>query len=274
MRLARLAAVALAASVIGSQFAVPASAAETLRALRVVTVNSLAESASVRTVTATCTGQRLIGGGFYLDGDTQGEVLIDKVLPSASYFQVRARETPKGTKGLWWLRTYAVCADDQPGFQVVGVDGPTATCPAGKKVTGGGAEVIGGNGEVILNSMVPGVTTVNTVAVEDANGAAAAWSLRTYAVCGPGDLPGLQRVNALALGDSNNKHVASTCPSGARTLSVGWDIGNRTPGLVTPEIVVPETPPWATGSYVYARELGAGTSTTWSLGSTLVCAFA
>jgi hypothetical protein len=123
------------------------------------------------------------------------------------------------------------------------VEGPSSTtvknaiagCPAGTKVLGGGAQVIGGQGEVMLNRYAP-VSNTSGEAVQASATArppgggfhrARAWSLEAYAVCGP-PLPGLQIVFADT--DESLQRVASAqvkCPAGTKVIAAGGSAGGR-----------------------------------------------
>ena len=64
-------------------------------------------------------------------------------------------------------RVHADSASSSAGFRAV-----TATCPAGKRVLGGGAELFGGESQVSLNDVIPNraLTSVTAEAFEDQTG--------------------------------------------------------------------------------------------------------
>jgi hypothetical protein len=101
----------------------------------------------------------------------------------------------------------------------------SVSCPAGKQVTGAGAEIINGAGQVILTDVVPngGLTSVTAEALEDQSGYANNWILRAYAICATPP-PGLERVLAESPFTSLNKSVTATCPAGKRLLGAGGEI--------------------------------------------------
>jgi hypothetical protein len=78
------------------------------------------------------------------------------------------------------------------GLEIVKVQGPlssdssrltTVTCPAGKKVVGGGGQVVGGAGDVALDESYPLNATAWRAVANETNATAAAWFLSAYAVC-------------------------------------------------------------------------------------------
>ncbi|HCU52165.1 MAG TPA: hypothetical protein DGG94_20610 [Micromonosporaceae bacterium] len=280
MDTARLAAATMAAAIIGTQLVTAQPAVAALPGLQVVSSVTVGNSTSPKAVTATCTAPRvLIGGGVFVDEDgAPGQVVVDRLYPTSNAFWVRAHEVQGGTKANWWLRAFAVCAfpESVPGYTRVAVHSPagsanatsTATCPAGKFTLTAGAKIEGGNGQVMLDALLPSRTSVTANAVEDFDGTDATWSLDTYAVCA-NDLPGLYVVSTMAMSDSADKAVTSVCNFGAVPLSNGWDIESRSPGRVHVDIAMPTS----TGSLVSAREIGPDVTTMWSLATRTVCAF-
>jgi hypothetical protein len=86
-------------------------------------------------------------------------------------------------------------AQGVPGLaalQIVGVESPssssssrnvTVTCPAGKQLVGGGAEVIGASGDVALDESYPNTQTTWIARAYEVNATADNWSLAAYAIC-------------------------------------------------------------------------------------------
>jgi hypothetical protein len=78
-----------------------------------IAATSPTDSASPKSVTATCpSGQRVIGTGHEL-ANGRGQVLLDDVIPSADLTSVRveAFEDQDGTTNPWSVTAYAICAD-------------------------------------------------------------------------------------------------------------------------------------------------------------------
>lgn len=109
----------------------------------------------------------------------------------------------------------------------------SAICPAGMKVLGGGAHVVGPAAGVIrltqLKPVSPGGALsdrYDIAADEPAGGVDGAWSIEGYALCAPaGSVPGHRIVAADS--DSNSvtpKETAAPCPSGKRVLGTGAEV--------------------------------------------------
>jgi len=100
-----------------------------------------------------------------------------------------------------------------------------ARCPAGTRVTGGGARISAGGGRVALVRAQPvheegAQDRFVVTAVEDEIGTTATWSLQAYAICA--NVPGLTIVRA-AVTDAGRSYqsVISRCPAGQRTVTGG-----------------------------------------------------
>ena len=89
--------------------------------------------------------------------------------------------------------------------------------PGAKRVIGAGAEILGGNGKVIIDGMRPFATEV------DASGDVIGtydepWSVRSYAICAD-PLAGQQIVTRLSdIGSRPTQLTATLCPTGKRLL--------------------------------------------------------
>jgi hypothetical protein len=146
--------------------------------------------------------------------------------------------------------------------------GVTATCPAGKKVVGAGADVTPGNGDVLIDDIRPNasLTSVRVNAVEDEDGTSTNWFVAAYAICAvaPG---GLQRVSATSATDSSNKSVSATCPAGKQVLGTGMEIIGA-----SRQILVREIRPFAGFVRVGAIEDETGTTKSWSVTAYAMCA--
>jgi len=111
----------------------------------------------------------------------------------------QAVEDQDGFAGDWQLEVLAICAVPPPGYEVVrrrsaitsagkALDAP---CPAGKRALSGGAQTevdgidLAGNGQVVLNDLTvqAGLGNVRATALEDQDGFARAWQLKTTAIC-------------------------------------------------------------------------------------------
>ena len=99
----------------------------------------------------------------------------------------------------------------------------TATCPAGKQVTGVGGEITGGFGEVSMNRLEPDATLKSvTVRAEEVGGnSGRQWSVQAYAMCA-NTIAGSQRVSVSRVvrgtiqGDGARAVPGRQAPAGCR----------------------------------------------------------
>lgn len=154
------------------------------------------DSTRSKTQIAVCPPHKwLVGAGRLIEG-AEGQVMLDKIEFATTRYGVTvgATEDQNGTNDSWRVRVYAICASTQPGHQLVSrtsaadsVDkGVGISCPGGKQVLSAGGAVIGGDGQVSLINLVPGLNAP-TLAVahawEDHDGMAADWSVLAQAMC-------------------------------------------------------------------------------------------
>ncbi|HEX8101370.1 MAG TPA: hypothetical protein VF533_02050 [Solirubrobacteraceae bacterium] len=150
----------------------------------------------------------------------------------------------------------------------------TATCPAGKKVIGAGANVDNG-----LNPFVPSVfvdqirpsASLDSVTVrvrEGETGSDFSWWVAAYAVCAAPPA-GLQRVAAMSAADSSAKSVVAVCPTGKRLLGTGGEVTGPA-GQVVLAGVKPDV--YLTRTQVDALEDETGTAQGWTVTAYAICA--
>jgi len=144
-------------------------------------------------------------------------------------------------------------------------------CPAGKDVTGVGAAVNGGAGQVALTGYAPMAGNPQLAvaqAYEDADGYAGNWSLTVYAICVNHD-PSLTIVSATSLtNSSSNKGVGVPCPAGKQVLGLGgWITGGL--GQVNLTDVYPTVGLVSAGALAF--EVAAGYPGLWSLRVYAIC---
>ncbi|MEV4663836.1 hypothetical protein AB0J85_18040 [Micromonospora echinofusca] len=122
------------------------------------------------------------------------------------------------------VRIAAVSANNSNDFRSV-----TATCPAGKVLTGTGYEINGALGEVVVDDLRPNGSTVTaptavTVGAYEADPFAGNWNVTAYAICA-NPLPGLIRVTAVSDTDLNDFHAATAaCPTGKVLTGTGFEM--------------------------------------------------
>ncbi|TDC78612.1 hypothetical protein E1193_20395 [Micromonospora sp. KC606] len=170
------------------------------------------------------------------------------------------------------VRISAISASNSNDFRSV-----TATCPAGKVLTGTGYEINGAAGEVVVDDFRPNGSTVTaptavTVGAYEADPFAGNWSVTAYAVCA-NPLPGLVRISAVGSNDSNDFHsTTAACPVGKVMTGAGFEMNG-----VTGEAVVDDfrpngstvTAPTAVTVGAYEADPFAGN---WSLNAYAICA--
>jgi hypothetical protein len=104
-------------------------------------------------------------------------------------------------------------------------------CAVGSHVVGGGAQIAGGTGHVILTELRPitvaGGDSYQVTAVEDQTGESGTWSLLTYAYCASGPLTGYEiAASTSSVGSGSFNNSSSTCSGGKKALGSGGRINN------------------------------------------------
>jgi hypothetical protein len=212
------------------------SAAAVVAATHRVSAFTASTSAN-KSLTVSCpAGQRALSPGVFLEVGNFNQVLIDDIRPDAGLTSVtvNALEDETGTNQNWTLSVGALCATPPPGLERVSATSPlnssnklvTATCPAGKRVLGAGADINSFNGQVILDDLRPNaaLTSVTANALEDETGNPINWSLTAYAVCADA-IAGLERISETSPLDSAvSKVLFPGCPNGKVATGIGADI--------------------------------------------------
>jgi hypothetical protein len=150
-----------------------------------------------------------------------------------------------------------------------------AVCPAGKRVVGGGSEIVNGRGQVVLQQLQPRRTATDERFVagarEDANGYGRAWRLRVFAVCAD-PLPGQQIIASTAAVSSDpQQSLVGLCPNGQREIGFGGRINNGAGQVRLTDLYDFFGPP-SSLLIVGAREERDGYAGRWSLSSYTICA--
>ncbi|MFI5928290.1 hypothetical protein ACIA3K_20325 [Micromonospora sp. NPDC051543] len=226
--------VSTAAVVAGMAWAAPAWAVPA--GLETVT-HSAAESSADKSALASCPAGKVVtgGGGFLTAGSSaDGRVGLDRLEPLANgtgFFVTMREAGPANFAGDWGLQAVAQCATTPAGYQVVATTGAvgteyvTASCGT-KKVIGMGGRVNNGQGDVVLDQVVPSfdLTSVTVRAVAVQGTSPAGWSATSIAVCANGPA-GLERVALTGTSASNSSdHAVKTCPADKGLYSAGADI--------------------------------------------------
>jgi hypothetical protein len=164
------------------------------------------DSAGSKSDVAFCpAGRKVLGVGGRVTGADTRPLFLTYVKPTGTGngAEVGAVEMQGGYTGNWWLHTWAICATEPAGWDVVAApnaDGePWASllCPYPKRLTGGGAYLSLSLGELYLTKIridlwaIPrtGETWPGGVAAEAAwvgrspDGPTHDWYLKSYGIC-------------------------------------------------------------------------------------------
>jgi hypothetical protein len=107
------------------------------------------------------------------------------------------RPTHLGAGHNWSVTGYATCANPLPGLVRISATSAsnstdfrsiTATCPAGKQLTGTGYEINGATGEAVVDDLRPNggpaiAPTAVTIGSYEEDAYASNWSAIAYAIC-------------------------------------------------------------------------------------------
>jgi hypothetical protein len=256
------------------------SAAAVVAATHRVSAFTASTSAN-KSLTVNCpAGQRALSPGAFLQVGNFDQVFIDDIRPDAGLTSVtvNALEDETGVEENWTLSVGALCATPPPGLERVAATSPlnssnksvTATCPAGKRVLGAGADINSFNGQVVLDDLRPNaaLTSVTANALEDETGNSINWSVTAYAVCA-NPIAGLERISETSPLDSAvSKVLFPSCPNGKVATGIGADI-NTFNGQVMLDVL-------DTGGsenvLVEAVEDETGNPINWSVTAYVICA--
>lgn len=144
------------------------------------------------------TGKKVIGTGFERGG-AQGKVTVDDLVPNAALtavFLTAYELGPFGTLDTWNVTVFAICADPLPDLARVSSTSPSdlassksrvASCPAPKKVTGGGFELAATAGYGVINNFLPPNSPPTqikaTASKRPGDPRPQPWSITSYAIC-------------------------------------------------------------------------------------------
>lgn len=162
----------------------------------IVSSTSTFATGITRDVTATCpAGDTAIGDGASL-ANGFGQISISDLVLSGNFVTARGYDDEDHYSDSWSISAYAICATGLPGLRnafawsVIDSLSPkwvTATCPAGQVAIGVGWSLSNGYPvtEQLLNvEALPGGSSVNDTASEDADGYSGSWSIQqAQAIC-------------------------------------------------------------------------------------------
>lgn len=147
-----------------------------------------------------------------------------------------------------------------------------ALCPAGKRVTGGGARLTIVTGQVSITRLAPTTTGdgYEAQAFEDRDGFTGTWGLVVTAVCAD-PLAGYQIVTATSVPSSDTtESVIATCPAGTQVIGLGGAVapGN---GFVLLSNAVPTAAVAPTRVSALGSESRGGFAGTWTVQAWAIC---
>jgi hypothetical protein len=202
---------------------------------------SVRDSKTAKKITVKCpAGKEVINASGSIAFGS-GKVVIDQVFPQSNLTKVTV--TGKETDpyaGTWTVTAIATCADPPPGLTLetgLGHDDASspkttsAGCTGNQTMLGTGFDIIGGQGEVGVYSMVPELdgsgraTSVNVSAVEtDPLPVAATWHVNAFAFCADGTYP--EQVISASETTTNAASAGFTvyCPAGSVATGTGYDV--------------------------------------------------
>jgi hypothetical protein len=256
------------------------SALAVVAATQSVSADSPSNSSN-KSISVSCpAGKRVLSAGTWLSFGSTNQVLIDDLRPSADLtsVSVNALEDETGTDESWTVTAAAICATPPPGLERVSATSPlnstnktaTASCPAGKRVLGAGADINTFNGQVVLDDVRPNaaLTSVTATGLEDETGNPANWSVTAYAVCA-NSIAGLERATETTPLDSIGQKILITGCSGGKVMTgVGADINTFNNEVQLSAINFGG----AENILLEALEDETGNAAPWSLTSYVICA--
>lgn len=143
-------------------------------------------------------------------------------------------------------------------------------CPLGKKVVGTAFDVVNGNRQVRINSVVPTATGVTVGAAVDLDGYAGSWALTATAVCTSKPLNGYEvRAAYSAFSLANPKAATATCTDGKQLLGTGGLLFGSATGVVFEGIIPNSTTDSVTARAAHGQVGPAGN---WMVGAVAICA--
>ncbi|HUQ58858.1 hypothetical protein [Lentzea sp.] len=194
------------------------------------------DSTEPKSATATCpAGMVVTGGGFSTATGVgnDGSVVMDELITGSTSVTGTAYEDADGTAKNWGITVFAVCSTPPAGYEIkTGRSVNTgsefekpavATCSPGKVVIGGGFQVSGALGDVVVDELLPSSTQVFTKAFEGKAGTASNWFVDAYAVCAF-QPAGWQIVNKVGPITSSGKITTLKCPAGTKVLGPMFDL--------------------------------------------------
>ena len=210
---------------------------------------SVTDSSISKVVTGPCpTGKVLVGTGGEINS-ANGQVVLDAAFPTVALDGAgfAAWEDDTGNAGTWSLTSYAICAGHAERIVAAsptdtGSKQVFARCPAGKGLTGLGADIGGSFGLAYFNTLLPSNQPPPDLLSVFASGQGSrGWSTRAFALCAT-SIASVEFVSAegspVGLGDQKQAVVA--CPAGKKLLGAGSQTLNSA-GSVAVQRITPRS---------------------------------
>jgi hypothetical protein len=262
----------------GAALGLAQSASAAVPGINLAAATSPFNSANKRSTVTCPAGDQVLGVGGGINSGS-GQVVVDdwmQVNPTRA--AVRGVEAAPFASS-WVAGATGICADPLPGrVQVIATSASssvdkfvTATCPAGKRLVASGGDILSGRGNVMIERMVPDLTTNSvTVLGHEHNATPDSWRDRASAVCAD-PLPGLVRVFVTSASNSTNSKTATvSCPAGTVLTGTGAET-LTSGGRAAVESIEPNV--FINGVTVRAAEIRP-TSLNWTATAFAVCATA
>jgi hypothetical protein len=263
-------AVALALAIAG-----PAGAAITDYEVEVESV--LGNTGTTRELVVLCpAGTHALGGGASVVNDAVGQPTLTRSGPTSnlSGWQATARNATAGGAA-WGLEVILVCGNAY-GLELViettdlaadDYNGATATCPEGKVLLGGGAQIFGDAEGTAVTASGPENEAVWLGSARGPGAGGGEWGLRVDAICA--DEPSVRLVDDFSPLDSiPKKQDFVECPG--RMVALGG--GGRVAGSIPPSSTLLASGP--TGSFDAPSgwtTTGYASGVSWTLRTDVVC---
>jgi hypothetical protein len=244
--------------------------------------------------TASCptypTQKYVINGSAYITGGN-GKVVIDQIYPSEDLTQVKVtgKTTDVGSQGSWSITAVAICADKPSGRErqtAVSLTNSTspkadpaaATCSLSNKIMlGTGFDIVGGDGEVGVYSVVPTVNGSGQADGVDVNAVetdalSTDWHVQAIAICADPTFPELVLSADAGSASDPGAGVTVNCPANSVATGTGFAVNDA-----LGEIVITSTDAGtADSSSTFGSRMTAteedSTSFTWTPSVTAICA--
>lgn len=156
----------------------------------------------------------------------------------------------------------ASSATDSSSFKAV-----TVNCPTGKRVIGTGFHLLGAQGEIVLDDLIPSATSVSLSADEDQDGTAATWKITAIAVCANQPAGYSITFGSSTTAPGSIRSATATCPGSTQVLGTGVAVGGGA-GQVAVSNLLPST----NSVTAYGITDGDGFAGSWSIHPYAICA--